>query len=514
MGKGTDFQLRPVVDDERVWRSTSYAAAPAVMHVLHEQRPLTASAESLFLALYGSARHAFWLDSSREMTGLAGWSFMGDATAGEVWRYRLDARCVEIESDERIVRSEPAQHGFLSWLRVRLAACHVDSSSLPFDFAGGFVGWLGYELKAECGGRAHHRSEQPDAAGLWVQRFVAIDHVERTVHFVALHAGDAQAVSARIWLDDTMRRAQDAQEVALPLPEPDGRTLEFSLEAGREQYEAAIARALTWIDAGDTYEVCLTNRVRGQLDVDPLLLYRRLRRVNPAPFAAFLKLDGLALLCSSPERFLRIDRSRNVEARPIKGTAPRSANPGLDRSLAADLADSVKDRAENLMIVDLLRNDLGRVCVTGSVRVPALMAIESYATVHQMVSVITGRLREGIHATDCIRAAFPGGSMTGAPKIHTMQIIDELEGSARGVYSGALGFVSLDGSADLNIVIRTMVLEDKRLTIGTGGAIVAGSNPRAEFDEMLLKARALLDAAALQVRGTLDDVPWRLAGAD
>jgi para-aminobenzoate synthetase len=376
------------------------------------------------------------------------------------------------------------------------------------------VGYFGYELKAECGGRAQHRSGQPDAAGLWVQRFVAIDHLERTVHFVALHAGDAQAASAGSWLDGTMRRAQTAQEVALPLPEPDFRTLEVSLEAGRNRYEAAIARALALIDAGDSYEVCLTNRIRGRLDIDPLLLYRRLRRANPAPFAAFLRLDALAVLCSSPERFLRIDRNRKVEARPIKGTAPRSADPVLDARLAIGLAQSVKNRAENLMIVDLLRNDLGRVCVTGSVRVPALMAIESYATVHQMVSVITGRLRDGIDAADCIRAAFPGGSMTGAPKIHTMEIIDALEGSARGVYSGALGFVSLNGSADLNIVIRTMVLENGAFSIGTGGAIVAGSDPRDEFDEMLLKARALLDAAALQTRGHLDGVPWRLSGAD
>jgi len=270
--------------------------------------------------------------------------------------------------------------------------------------------------------------------------------------------------------------------------------LAFSAREARDAYLANIGACLREIAEGETYEVCLTTMLHSDGALDPVAAYRSLRTRNPAPHAALLRLGDVSVLSSSPERFLRVDRERIVESKPIKGTAPRAAHPTEDAYRAAALRADDKSRAENLMIVDLVRNDLGRVCTLGSVEVPTLMAVESYATVHQLVTTVRGRLRDDASAVDCIRAAFPGGSMTGAPKLRTMGIIDRLEAGPRGVYSGALGFLSVNGTADLSIVIRTLVASRGGLQIGAGGAIVAASQPDAEHEEMLLKARAVLAA--------------------
>jgi para-aminobenzoate synthetase len=276
-------------------------------------------------------------------------------------------------------------------------------------------------------------------------------------------------------------------------------------------YLARIKECLKEIREGNTYEVCLTNQLNAKGTLDTMNCYRALRSINPAPYSAYLKFPDLAVLCSSPERFLTVDAARWVESKPIKGTLSRGDSQVEDEARKNQLTSSEKDRAENLMIVDLVRNDLGSVCEVGSVGVTKLFAVESYATVHQLVSTIRGRLPVDTSAFDCVRAAFPGGSMTGAPKIRTMQIIDRLEGAARGIYSGSLGYFGLDGSADLNIVIRTIVVQGETISVGIGGAIVALSDAEAELEESLLKGRALVDALNM----TLPEAPTSSdAGAD
>ncbi len=250
------------------------------------------------------------------------------------------------------------------------------------------------------------------------------------------------------------------------------------------------------IEAGNVYQANLTQRVEGPFDGDPWQVYRALRRVNPAPFACYVELDDVTVAGSSPERFLRVGADGLAESRPIKGTRPRGGSPGEDAALRRELAGSEKDRAENLMIVDLVRNDLGRVCETGSVEVPELMAIEEYASVFQLVSTVAGRLRDDRDAFDLVRATFPPGSMTGAPKIAAMQLLDRLEPVRRGLYSGAIGYFDARGGADLCVVIRTLFFQGERVLLHAGGGVVADSDPQEEWRESWVKARALLAALA------------------
>jgi len=264
-------------------------------------------------------------------------------------------------------------------------------------------------------------------------------------------------------------------------------------------YLAAVSKVRDYIVAGDIFQANLTQRLEAPLRETPWSLYRRLRSVNAAPFAAYLDMAGVRVLSASPERFLRVDANGAVEARPIKGTRPRGIHPVHDAALGRVLSESVKDRAENLMIVDLLRNDISRVCAPGSVRVPDLFALEHYSTVHHLVSTVTGALEAGRDAIDLLLAAFPGGSITGAPKVRAMEIIAELEPSRRGVYCGSVGYISITGAMDTSIVIRTCLVLGARVYFGVGGGIVADSDPEEEYRESFDKARALVSALAAGV---------------
>ncbi|MGB6944174.1 MAG: aminodeoxychorismate synthase component I [Bryobacteraceae bacterium] len=437
-------------------RTTVSPAPRRAIQVHARQIPLPAAPETIFRNLFSHERYAFWLDSSM-VSDNSRFSFMG--TGSEVLRGDV-----------------------FSEMDRTLRDVEVQAPPLPFQFTGGYVGYLGYELKSECGSPNKHRSPLPDACLLQVDRFLAIDHRENTLWIVSCGDPDEETEKRLAAIKDCLPAISTSAPV------------EFELATERGEYLRLIDCCRSYIAAGESYEICLTNQLRVRTGVSPLAYYETLRKLNPAPHSAYLHFDDIDVACSSPERFLRIDTSGNVESRPIKGTIRRGNSREEDLELGASLAGSEKNRAENLMIVDLTRNDLGRVCLPGSVHVPQMMQVETYATVHQLVSTITGRLAPRKTAVDCIRAAFPGGSMTGAPKLRTLEILDGLEPEARGIYSGSIGYIGFNGTVDLNIVIRTAVFHQGVASIGVGGAIVYQSQPEDEWDEMLLKAQALLRA--------------------
>jgi para-aminobenzoate synthetase len=465
--------------------------------------------EPLFEELFGELEHAFWLDSADAPTRLAQCSYLGTSAGADrcVFEYDVYEKVVTTHRDGAATTELASIFDVLD-RELRARAIEPPEPSAK-GLVGGFVGYLGYECKADCGSPNAHRSDVPDAVMMLANRLVAVDHAAgRTDLIVLCRDGDD---AAEAWLDRAervVRKLLDGRpEATLRGPrecvhaDHAAEQVSFSCGRGREQYLADIARCQAALAAGESYEVCLTDQISTSASPEPFELYRVLRRTNPAPFAAYLKLGELAVLSSSPERFLSVDRERRVQARPIKGTTRRASDPLEDDALRAELTHDEKTYAEHLMIVDLLRNDLGRVCEVDSVRVPELMVVEDYATVHQLISTVTGVLERERSPVQCVRACFPGGSMTGAPKLRTMGIIDETERVARGVYSGAIGYFSLDGNVDLSIVIRTIVLRPGATTIGAGGAIVMQSDPEEEFDEILLKARAPMRAIARAVTG-------------
>ncbi len=449
-------------------------------------------AETAFVRLFGRKRFAYWLDSSLVSDGLSRFSYMG-ASGGPLSRvvsYDAAGRRVTVRDGGSVSTHDES---IFSYLERELASLACAAEDVPFDLTGGFAGYFGYEVKADCGSPLRHRSPWPDAQFILSDRLIVFDHLEGHTYAVCLAHREADA---RPWIERTVR---DLNALA-PLSDASGSaaasTVEFTPWRERSRYLDDIAACKREIAAGESYEICLTNELRSSEEIDPLTVYRELRHRNPAPHAAFLRFGDMSILSSSPERFLHIDRDGWMEAKPIKGTAPRGATAAEDQVIRDTLATSEKTRAENLMIVDLLRNDLGSVSELGSVSVPKLMHVETYRTLHQLVSTVRGRRRADVSPVGCIRAAFPPGSMTGAPKLRTMDIIDRLEGRPRGVYSGAVGFLGLNGAVDLSVVIRTLVADPAGCSIGTGGAIVAQSDPEEEHDETLLKASALLEAVA------------------
>jgi para-aminobenzoate synthetase len=483
-------------------RSAPAATGPITHRVLSRRLSVPVDAQAVFDTLYRDSPYAFWLDSS----GGGRFSFMGDASGRMARVASVDVSRGEVTEVDASGGRRVHRGRFFDWLRDDLLAYRIETPALPFDFALGWVGYLGYELKAETGGVRAHRSPYPDAFMVFADRAVAFDHERHEVYLLALAPDGGWLAETAARLDGLASATRAHRPVVAGLGPA-------RLRHGRDAYLDLIDDCQRQIWAGETYEVCLTNMVEVPGALDPWPAYRAMRRANPVPYGAFLRFADLAVLSFSPELFLRVDRHRIAESRPIKGTRPRGTSPADDARLRGDLATSVKDRAENLMIVDLVRNDLGSVAESGSVTADRLFEVESYSTVHQLVSTVRARLGAGMHAVDCVRAAFPGGSMTGAPKIRTMEIIDRLEGGPRGVYSGSIGYLSLSGAADLSVTIRTLVATPGLMRFGVGGAIISLSDPEAEFEETAVKAATLLSLIGQEFPGRRESAPLTDAAA-
>ena len=370
-------------------------------------------------------------------------------------------------------------------VRQQLGERRINLSGFPFS--GGALGYFSYDLGRrieQLPALCRDDINMPDMAiGLYDWAVIADHHKRRTW----LIAADGARLGTDEWKD-----LQELFSTEQTIGEGEHSVQSLMLNhTEKDQYTDAFKRIQNYIRDGDCYQVNLAQRFSIAVTGDSWSIYRQLRQSNPAPYACFFRLDQGCILSSSPERFISV-ANEQVETKPIKGTIRRSVYAYEDKALAEQLLESEKDRAENLMIVDLLRNDIGKNCETGSVMVPRLFALESFATVHHLVSTVTGRLARGKHALDLLRGAFPGGSITGAPKLRAMEIIEELEAFRRTVYCGAIGYIGFDGNMDTNIAIRTLVHKDDRVYFWAGGGIVADSVSESEYRECYTKAEAIM----------------------
>eukprot|EP00002_Diphylleia_rotans_P037144 TRINITY_DN8274_c0_g1_i1.p1 TRINITY_DN8274_c0_g1~~TRINITY_DN8274_c0_g1_i1.p1 ORF type:complete len:805 (+),score=170.70 TRINITY_DN8274_c0_g1_i1:49-2463(+) len=491
-------------------RSFHYHIASAELHL---------DSQEIYTSLLAASSASFWLDSSRVECGLSRFSFMGASDGPLFHRISYDVRLRKMQVCSSIATSFPVIQAIqnadiftnvqvlIDYVALKIQNKHA-TKILPFDFHCGYVGYFGYEVGELCGmppcsSEAPDFLENvPDAFFLFCDRLLVVDHRESRVYAVELRSSEFIGESG--WAETVIKTLSNHSPINSVLHglssfddshQSQEEPIHFSLERSKNEYIADIHTCFEKLRSGDSYEVCLTNKIVGSVNdpsfVQPLQAYLQLRKLNPAPYAAFINFgENISLACSSPERFLKIDGNHGIQSKPIKGTLPRGKTPEEDQKLKLSLENDEKSRSENLMIVDLIRNDLGIICKPGSVVVSKLMHVETYATVHQLISNVDGQLRTKVTATEAIRQCFPPGSMTGAPKKRTVEILQALEKSPRGVYSGTLGFLSLTGPADFAVVIRTITFSPQGFYIGTGGAIIVMSDAESEFDEIVLKGQA------------------------
>lgn len=406
--------------------------------------------------------------------------------------------------------SEKIKDNPFRFLKETLSYYKTERAREDIPFSSGCIGYFSYDLRyfiEKLPSIAIDDVEIPDFILCFYDVIIIFDNLMKKAYISSSgfpysdEKRNRERAKAR--LKETKNRIENVlsnanniapdSDKSIPKSEHSAPNCEITSNFTRENYYEAIEKAKDLIGRGDIYQVNLSQRFGCDIEGDPFRLYLRLREINPAPFAAYLNFDKFKIISASPERFLRIDR-RDVETRPIKGTRPRGAGDKEDLLLKDELLSSAKDRAEHIMIVDLERNDIGRICEYGSVRPTEFIIVETYSTVHHLVSTVAGKLKDGVDIVDCLKNCFPGGSITGAPKIRSMEVIEELEPTKRGIYTGSIGYVDFCGNADLSIVIRTIVIKDERAYFQVGGGIVADSDPEGEYQETLDKARALTEA--------------------
>ncbi|MDO8578475.1 MAG: aminodeoxychorismate synthase component I [Dehalococcoidales bacterium] len=439
-------------------------------------------------------RFGFFLDSGMDPDKLGRYSFMGCDPFLVLSTCGNEGILTQGKAKARITGNP------FDMLQHLLEIYRLDSSPSPVPFVGGAVGYLSYDLCHFIERLPATTSDDlklPECYFGFYDLIIAFDNLQGRAYIIS---------SGFPELRETERITRAAERIAeiknkLNRPPPQNKSFPFPSPAcsvlksnfTHEGYVATVAKAKQYIIDGEIIQVNLSQRFEADIFIPPWELYRRLRQINPAPFAAYLGFEGVSIVSSSPERFIR--RSGDiVETRPIKGTRPRGKTKPEDEAMAAELLSSTKDRAENIMIVDLERNDLGRICRVGTVKVTELAILETFPTVFHLTSTITGKLREDKNGIDLLKATFPGGSVTGAPKIRAMEIIDELEPTRRSVYTGSIGYIGFNGDLDLNIAIRTFIVKEGRAYFQVGGGIVYDSDPEAEYQETLYKGRALIDA--------------------
>jgi len=435
--------------------------------------------------LFKDEPYSFFLDSGRDADNLGQYSFIG-GDPFLVFSSKDDAITIRTKTEEKHYQGDP-----FAELQKLLRRYQRDYPS-KFPFLGGAVGYLGYDLchRIEVLPRSAVDDVQiPDCHMGFYDGIIIIDHQTNKTYVAALGIeAEPEAIAARI-----RQKLEKNEKVTIRSDFRINEEKEFTGNFTRQEYMAALDAVHEYIRAGDIYQTNLTQRFECDLEITPLELYSELRRINPAPFASYLDFGAGQIVSSSPERFIQI-KGRQIEARPIKGTMPRGKTPTEDAQNRDTLVNSEKDKAELLMIVDLERNDLGRVSKTGTVKVPELYKLETYETVFHLVSTVTGELKEEVDAIDVIRASFPGGSITGAPKIRAMEVIDELEPTQRNIYTGSIGYIGFNGDLDLNIVIRTILCKNEKAYFQVGGGIVWDSQNQLEYEETFHKGRALMEA--------------------